>query len=165
MTRRAAGRRGRHLVAALCLLPVMVLPDAAAADPALQLLDDGGAVLAQLPMREGAEICLRWSHSVTGGAVADCFENRAGQLTLTRSFLHDFAAGLGEVAGRGRLVSAPRGGYWIVDINEAMPANSLNLRNGSDRVGHILAAAGQELPLSDYVARGARVSLHLNLHP
>lgn len=144
----------------------MVLPDAAAAaDPALQLLDDGGAVLAQLPMREGAEICLRWSHSVTGGAVADCFENRAGRLTLTRSFLHDYAAGLGEVAGRGQVVAALRGGYWIVDIDEAMPANSLTLRNGSDRVGHILAAAGQELPVSDYVARGARVSLHLNLHP
>ena len=143
----------------------MVLPDAAAADPALQLLDAGGAVLAQLPMREGAEICLRWSHSVTGGAVADCFENRAGRLTLTRSFLHDYAAGLGEVAGRGQVVAAPRGGYWIVDIDEAMPANSLTLRNGSDRVGHILAAAGQELPVSDYVARGARVSLHLNLHP
>lgn len=162
MTRRAAGR---HLVAALCLLPVMVLPDAAAADPVLQLHDDGGAVLAQLPMRDGAEICLRWSHSVTGGAVADCFENNAGQLTLTRSFLHDFAAGLGEVAGRGRLVSAQGGGYWIVGINEAMPANSVTLRNGSDPVGHTLTAAGQELPLSDYVARGARVRLHLNLHP
>lgn len=163
MTHRALGRR--HLVAALCLLPVMFLPQVAAATPVLQLHDDGGAVLAHLPMPDGAEICLRWAHSVTGGAVADCFENRSGRLTLTRSFLHDFAAGLGEVAGRGRLVSAQGGGYWIVELDEAMPANSITLRNGSERVAHKLTTAGQELPLSDHVATGARVRLHLNLHP
>jgi len=151
---------GRLVFAALCVLPAL-----AVAGPALQLHDDDGAVLAQLPMRDGAEICLHWAHSVTGGAVADCFENRAGTLTLTRSFLHDFAAGLGEVAGRGQVVSAQGGGYWIAGMNEAMPANTVTLRAGSAQVGHRLAGAGQDLLLSDHVARGARVRLYLNLNP
>ena len=161
VTRRATGRR---------CLAALFAPVLAAAGPALQLQGEGGAVLAQLPMPGGAEICLHWAHSVTGGAVADCFENRAGRLTLTRSFLQDYAAGLGEVAGRGQVVAAQGGGYWITGIDEAMPANSLTLRAGSARVGHRLAVTtlqgqGQELQLSEYVARGARVRLYLNLTP
>lgn len=157
MTGRATGR--------LCFAALFV-PGLACADPAtLQLQDAGGAVLAQLPMSAGAEICLRWAHSVTGGAVADCFENRSGTLTLTRSFLHDFAAGLGEVAGRGMLVSAQGGGYWIMGIDEALPDNGLTLRAGSGHVGHRLTTADHDLALLDHVDRGARVRLQLNLTP
>ncbi|MGP9790476.1 DUF1850 domain-containing protein [Roseinatronobacter sp. NSM] len=143
-------------------LAALFAPVVACADAALHLQDARGAVLAQLPMPADTEICLRWAHSVTGGAVADCFENRAGQLTLTRSYLHDFAAGLGEVAGRGTLVAAQGGGYWIVGIDEALFDNSLTLRVGSEHVGHRLTAAGHDLALLDHVDHGARVRLQLN---
>ena len=119
-----------------------------------------GAILGQLAFDAGQEVCLSWSHSVTGGAVSDCFENRAGHLTLTRSYLHDFAAGLGEVAGRGRLRSAAGGGYWIEDIDEVLPDNALFLRVGTASVGHQLRGAQAGLDLSARAA-GQRVTMRL----
>lgn len=128
-----------------------------AAGPVLHVTTEAGEIGA-LPMPEGREICLRWNHSVTGGKVADCFENRAGALVLTRAYLHDFAAGLGEVPGRGQLKSAAGGGYWITGIDEVLPDNTLTLRIGTARVDHMLG----DLPLSQR-APGARA--HLTLLP
>ena len=128
-------------------LAALFLVTAAQADPVLHALGDGDAVLAEFPMAEGQEICLHWAHSVTGGDVADCFENRAGNLTLTRSYLHDFAAGLGEVEGRGTLIPDPQGGYWIIEMNEALPDNRLALRTGAADVGHRLVAGEHSIAL------------------
>ncbi len=138
--RRATG--GRLILAAL------FLSSAAQAEPVLQVTLAEGDVLGALPLPEGREACLHWAHSVTGGAVADCFENRDGQLVLVRSYLHDFAAGLGETAGRGHLVSAKGGGYWIEDIDAPMTANALDLRIGALAVDHRLSAGGETLALS-----------------
>ncbi|SDX43450.1 DUF1850 domain-containing protein [Roseicitreum antarcticum] len=139
-------------------LAVISLP--AQADT-LQITGADGESLAAMPFPQGVEICLRWSHSVTLGAVADCFENRSGALTLMRSYLHDFAAGLGEVAGRGTLTSAPDGGYWITGMDEALPANSLALRVGPARVGHRIDHPGGTLDLSA-IAANTRVTLTLS---
>lgn len=109
-------------------------------------------MLGQLPFDAGHAICLRWSHSVTGGAVADCFENRSGTMVLTRSYLHDFAAGLGEVAGRGQLQPSAGGGYWITGIDEVIPGNALALRVGPMAVNHTLSGGGQSLSLSQIAA-------------
>ena len=119
-----------------------------------------GLAIGQLHFEPGQEICLTWAHSVTGGKVADCFENRAGSLVLSRSYLHDFAAGLGEVAGRGTLRSAPSGGYWIEGIDEAIVNNTLRLRVGAPRVGHVLSDGANRLNLS---ARAAGASIYLRL--
>jgi hypothetical protein len=75
-------------------------------------------------------------------------------MILVRSFLHDFAAGLGTVEGRGgRLVSAPGGGYWIEGINEPIPGNALALRVGEQRVGHRLEIGSETYGLSAMAAR------------
>jgi hypothetical protein len=137
---------GRHGCAAL-LCAALFAGAHAMAQPVL-VVETTDAPLGELPFQPGAEICLRWNHSVTGGAVADCFENVAGQLTLTRSYLHDFAAGLGEVAGRGRIAPAATGGYWITEIAEPIPDNSLGLRVGPAAVNHRLTSAGQAIALS-----------------
>jgi hypothetical protein len=144
---------GRLVPAAL----FVVFGAAAQAGPVLQVTGPDGSRLAQMPFN-GAEICLRWAHSVTGGAVADCFTAPDGNLTLTRSYLHDFAAGLGEVAGRGTLTSAPEGGYWIVGIDEAIPPPGLRLRIGPARVDHRLTGASGTINLSD-LAANTRVTL------
>ena len=81
-------------------------------------------------------------------------------MVLTRSYLHDFAAGLGDIAGRGRLEPAEGGGYWIEGIDEDIRDNALPLRIGAPRVGHVLGSAGQTLALSA-IAPGARVTLRL----
>lgn len=142
-----------------CLGAALGFSLSADAQPVLTVTTDTEE-LGTIPMPEGQDICLRWRHSVTGGKVADCFANRAGQLMLTRSYLHDFAAGLGEVEGRGTLTPAPGGGYWITDMDEPLSENSLTLRIGSERVGHILYAGDTVLPLST-LAPGARASLTL----
>lgn len=121
---------------------------------------DGHVLLAERAP-EGGEWCLRWNHSVTGGEVADCFVNDGGQMVLRRSYLHDFAAGLGTVEGRGgRLVPAPRGGYWIEGLREEIPGNALTLRVGSERVDHRLVTGGAAHRLSPRAA-GARVTIRL----
>lgn len=148
------GVRGRLCVAALaCALP-------AGAD-VLKVRLASGEVLAEWPMEEGHEVCLTWFHSVTGGDVADCFVNDAGRLVLMRSYLHDFAAGLGESPGRGTLSPAPGGGYWIEGIGEVMPGNALALRIGGAAVDHRLALDGKSLALS-VLAPGQAARLFLN---
>ncbi len=116
--------------------------------------------LAETDVAEGAEWCLTWNHSVTGGAVADCFVNVAGRMMLSRSYLHDFAAGLGTVEGRGTLRSAPGGGYWIDGIDEHLAGNALVLRVGSPSVAHRLRVGTRAVALSD-LAAVQRVTLRL----
>jgi hypothetical protein len=134
--------------------------NSAKADPFFQVLNADRVMIVETPFSPRAEICLRWAHSVTGGPVADCFENRNGALTLTRSYLHDFAAGLGEVLGRGTLRSAEGGGYWIDGIDEQMPAAGLRLRVGPPRVGHALHTPEGVIDLSA-IAANTRVTLQL----
>jgi hypothetical protein len=136
---------GRRLAAPFLAI---LLASPVCAESVLDVRLGSGEVLAQWPMAEGQELCLTWAHSVTGGKVADCFTNTAGQFMLMRSYLHDFAAGLGEVAGRGTLRPAQGGGYWIEGIEEAMPENTLLLRIGAAPVGHILQLGAKHLALS-----------------
>ncbi len=131
------------------------------AENVLRVERPDGNVLVEAPAPPGAGWCLRWRHSVTGGKVADCFNNDGGRMVLVRSFLHDFAAGLGTVEGRGgRLVSAPGGGYWIEGINAPIPGNVIVLRVGSARVGHLLEIGGETYGLSA-VAAGERAFIRL----
>ena len=150
-----ARRAGRPVAAALSL----GLAIGAAGADTLRVEGADGPLL-RLPAPEGAEWCLHWNHSVTGGAVADCFANEGGRMVLTRSYLHDFAAGLGEVAGRGTVRSAPEGGYWIENMDEPIAGDALVLRVGRPAVDHRLRIGGTEHGLSD-IAAGRRVTLRL----
>lgn len=130
---------------------------AAGAD-ALSVRGPDGAEVGRIAVAPGDEVCLRWSHSVTGGAVADCFEIRDGRLILARSYLHDFAAGLGHLPGRGVQRAAEGGGYWIEEMAEPVPGDTLPLRVGRPEVGHRLTSGDRTLDLSARVA-GDRVTL------
>lgn len=133
----------------------------APAQPVLWVVDAAsGQEIARLAAPEGGEWCLSWAHSVTGGAVADCMALRGGVAVLTRSFLHDAAAGLGDLPGRGRMRPAEGGGYWIEEINEALPPEGLRLRIGPPVVGHVLTSPAGRLALSE-LAAGRRVFLRL----
>ncbi|HUF57797.1 MAG TPA: DUF1850 domain-containing protein [Thermohalobaculum sp.] len=146
---------GRLFAAALS-----VLLAAGGASGATLTIESAKGPLLEFPVPEGATWCLCWSHSVTGGPVADCFVNRSGRMILARSYLHDFAAGLGEVPGRGTLRPAAEGGYWIENMDEPVPGNALVLRVGRPAVNHRLAIGGGEYSLSA-VAAGRRVTLRL----
>ena len=130
-------------LAGLC---VALLPAGAVAGTLV--VEEGGARIAALPLAEGAEWCLSWNHSVTGGAVADCFVNDGGAMVLERSYLHDYAAGLGEVPGRGRVRAAKGGGYWIEGIDERIAGNALPLRVGRASVDHRITSGDATLALS-----------------
>lgn len=122
------------------------------------VVESGGAVLARAPLPDGAEWCLTWNHSVTGGDVADCFGNAEGAMVLRRSYLHDFAAGLGEVPGRGTIRPAARGGYWIEGIDERV--EPLVLRVGRRETDHRIRLGDGVIPLSR-LAPGARVTIRV----
>lgn len=151
------GRAGRALAGAALLATA---PLVAAQEGAVLLeLSADGEVLARLPLGPDGDFCLSWSHSVTGGAVADCFRLTSAGLVLERSFLHDFAAGLGHLPGRGTQRPAPGGGYWIEGIDEPVPGGVLALRVGGPSVGHrIETSAGAMLDLTA-LAAGRRLRL------
>ncbi|SHM06748.1 protein of unknown function [Vreelandella subglaciescola] len=109
----------------------------------LQVAESDGELLVSMPMPVGAGWCLAWNHSVEGFTVHDCYRNQAGRMVLERSHLPDFAAGLDHIPGRGRQISDGQGGYWIEDINEAVPDNRYRLRVGSLKVNHRLVSHGE----------------------
>jgi hypothetical protein len=148
-------RAGRPWLGAALSLGLAAGAALAGGNPGFAVIGPGGTEVARL---DADAFCLHWAHSVTGGAVADCFEVRAGTLVLTRSYLHDFAAGLGHLPGRGTQRAAKGGGYWIEGIDEPVPGNTLVLRVGAPRVGHTLVAGDTTINLSARAA-GQRVLL------
>lgn len=137
-------------------LAAAALLAAAPASAGTLVVASGGEEIVRAPLGAGGEWCLTWNHSVTGGAVADCFASEGGRMVLRRSYLHDFAAGLGEVPGRGRIRAAEGGGYWIEGIDEVV--DPLVLRVGRPGTDHRLRAGGREIALSR-IAPGARVTI------
>jgi len=119
-----------------------------------------GTEIAHLPVPEGAGWCVLWRHSVRGFEVSDCYENRGGQMVLTRAHLPDFAAGLDHVPGRGRQVSDGQGGYWILDIDEVVPGGAYILRPGGPEVDHRLQLGDRVVSLSAAAPR-ERVTIAL----
>lgn len=81
-------------------------------------------------------------------------------MVLVRAHLPDFAAGLDHIPGRGVQISDGMGGYFIQDINEAVPGNAYILRPGAGWVNHRISINGTQVSLSKVAAR-ARVRIAL----
>jgi hypothetical protein len=109
---------------------------------------EDGTLIARLPVPEGTGWCVLWRHSVKGFDVSDCYENRGGEMVLVRAHLPDFAAGLDHIPGRGRQVSDGKGGYWILDIDEAVPGDAYILRPGAGQVDHRIRVGETVVSLS-----------------
>lgn len=144
------------LIAALLLLALPVGTRAGT----LTATRADGTEIARLAVPEGAGWCVLWRHSVRGFEVSDCYENRRGQMVLTRAHLPDFAAGLDHVPGRGRQVSDGQGGYWILDIDEVVPGGAYILRPGGPEVDHRLQVGDRVVSLSAAAPR-ERVTIAL----
>ena len=119
----------------------------------LVVTQDGSIEIARLDVPDGAGWCVLWNHSVRGFAVSDCYENRGGQMVLVRAHLPDFAAGLDHIPGRGRQVSDGAGGYWILDIDEAVPGDAYVLRPGAGAVDHRIEMGDTIVSLSALAPR------------
>ena len=147
----------------MLLLTVLSAPGHAETLVASRVAD--GRVLASAEIAEGAGWCVLWRHSVQGFEVADCYLNLAGRMVLDRSHLPDFAAGLDHIPGRGVQRSDGMGGYWIEDIDEAVPGNSYVVRPGRyATVNHRIQVAGQTFSISR-VAEHDRVRISLEPEP
>ena len=142
------------------LLALLLSPTVTHADTLTATVIDTGAEIFRAEVPDGARWCVLWHHSVQGFEVEDCYENRAGRMVLVRSHLPDFAAGLDHIPGRGRQVSDGRGGYWIEDLDEAVPGDAYVLRPGVtftylglkvDATARVSTAAG---PLANVWAAG-----------
>ena len=136
---------------AALLLSALATVSASAGD--LVATREDGTELLRLPVPEGAGWCVLWNHSVAGFPVTDCYENRAGRMVLVSSRQPDFAAGLGHIPGRGRQVSDGEGGYWILDIDEAVPGDAYVLRPGAGAVDHRIAMGDRIVSLSALAPR------------
>jgi len=137
---------------ALAALLLSLLPDALRADTLTASHAETGDLLARAEIAHGEGWCVLWRHSVQGFEVTDCYVNREGRMVLDRSHLPDFAAGLDHIPGRGLQVSDGAGGYWIEDLNEAVPGNAYILRPGSMAVDHRLRIGDRTISLSQRAA-------------
>jgi hypothetical protein len=129
-----------------------------AAASAFLVVEAEGVAIMREPLGPDGRWCLVWEHSVTGITVSDCFRAEGASMVLERSHQPDFAAGLGEVPGRGTTVSDGAGGYWIEGIEAPMP-DGVALRRGGPAVAHRVRIAGAEHPLPG--AQGERLVLRL----
>ena len=120
----------------------------------------GDTMILQLDLADDSTWTFEWNHSVTGILVSDYYAYQGGQMILTDSHTPAFDAGLGHIPGRGRLESDANHGYWIRDINEAVPGNAYALRVGSKRVNHRILYQGITYSLSD-LAAGERVLIRI----
>jgi hypothetical protein len=134
----------------ILLLPVL-------AQPAYLTVTADDEVLFKLELSPGATWHIAWNHSVAGITVRDYYRWDGTQMIFMASFTPDFAAGLGHIPGRGRVVAGPRG-YWLLGINEAVTDNSYFLRVGSSSVNHRLVYHGTTYNLSA-IAAHRRVSI------
>jgi len=110
------------------------------------LLRVNGRPVAWLPLADGERLELTWVHSVSGIPVREVFRYQGGTLYFAETHNPWFAAGLGEVPGRGRVVSEAGHAVAIVDINE--PAWSFVFRLGAPEIDHTLWYRGRPLRLS-----------------
>lgn len=98
------------------------------------------------PVREGAVVELRWVHSVSAIPVREVFRVAQGALWLEETHNPWFAAGLGEIAGRGHTVAEGDHAVAIVGIHER--AQGMALRIGSPEIHHTLGVLGRSCDLS-----------------
>lgn len=144
---------------ACCALLLTVVCNTVAASELVATREDGTEI-ARLPVPVGTGWCVLWNHSVKGFPVSDCYENQSGRMVLVSSRQPDFAAGLGHLPGRGKMLSDGQGGYWIRDINEPVPGNAYILRPGLGAVNHRLQVGTSTVSLSEAAAR-QRVRIEL----
>lgn len=147
---------------AVLLGGLLALPVMAEADILTATVIESGDEIAAFDVPEGTGWCVLWRHSVQGFEVSDCYENQGGAMVLVRSHLPDFAAGLDHIPGRGRQVSDGQGGYFIEDLDEAVPGNAYVLRPGSAKVDHRLRVGNEETSLS---ARAEHARVRIALQP
>ncbi len=113
--------------------------------PGMLLRVDGRPV-AWLPLRQGESLSLTWVHSVSGIRVREVFRYQGGRLLFAETHNPWFAAGLGEVPGRGRVVAEAGHAVAIVGIDE--PAWGMVFRLGAPGIDHTLWYRGRPLRLS-----------------
>jgi len=110
------------------------------------LLRVNGRPVAWLPLADGEQVALTWVHSVSSIVVKEVFRYQNGTLYFMETHNPWFAAGLGEVPGRGRVVSEAGHAVAIVDIRE--PAWDLVFRLGAPEIDHTLWYRGRPFRLS-----------------
>lgn len=137
----------------MCLLLFLLTASVlAGAQTAHLRVVEGDTMLLDISLATDASWIMRWNHSVTGITVSDYYRWDGEHLLLTDSHTPSFDAGLGHIPGRGRQVSDGQHGYFILGINEGVPANAYLLRVGSARVNHRIVHAGQTYSLSELAA-------------
>jgi hypothetical protein len=154
---RAAPRRG-GLALALGLAGTLAAADAAAL--ALAVVGGEGDPILTVDLPPDGRWCLVWNHSVTGIEVADCFRAGPGGMVLESSHQPDFAAGLGDLPGEGRVRSDGAGGYVIEGLSRPVPEAGLALRRGGPAVAQRFLVDGRTLPLPPG-PRGERLLVRL----
>jgi len=116
----------------------------------------------KLDLTKSPQWIVRWNHSVTGITVSDYYYWDGQSMILTDSHTPAFDAGLGHIPGRGEQLSDGQNGYFIVNIDEAVPNNSYAMRVASRLVNHRIIHAGKTYSLSE-IAERQRITISIEI--
>ncbi len=86
--------RRRLAASGLALLGATAVAGVASADSTLVVADDEGDRLLEVPVEQGAEITISYTHSAQKTPVEDVYVVDGSQLRADRSVFHSFGAGL-----------------------------------------------------------------------
>ncbi len=83
--------------------------------------DASGNLVSLIPLQEGDEFAIRFTHSVALTPVEEWFEAHDGQITLRRTVYEDFGAGLPHDAQSGQLMSVENGKISLTGYDLVIP--------------------------------------------
>ena len=130
---------------------------AAALSPLCLVLKDAdsGEVYAAVPVKEGEEFSVTFTHSVNRTDETELYAVRGGEIYLTGCVYYSFGAGVAEVLDESWSLAAGDGGEMIIsDINMKMTPLRYVVGTVSD---HILSIGGRQISLRELCGQNSSV--------
>ena len=126
----------------------------------LVLSDSTGKELLAVPMGEGDEFAIRYTHSVAQSPVEDWFSVEDGIIYLEKTVYQDFGAGLPHNADEGQIMDFGGGRISISDFHRALPAFDLRVGRTANHTLLLEQDDGttREIPLNTLIKPGQAVT-------
>ncbi len=121
---------------------------------------NSGKVLAYIPLSEGDQFQMKYTHSIHLSDVVESYVvTKDQEIKQFELMYEDFAIGMPENASEGETFEHSDGKYYLKNMDKIFP--SFDLRIGKVRANHTLIVGKNEYPLSHYMEPGTWVRLKI----
>ena len=141
----------------VCLLAALLFYTFGLKQTAL-VFDSGEEPLVYLPLTEGEEFSLLYTHSIHLSEVQERYlAEKDGTITLFELIYEDFGIGMPSEAMAGETFTMEGGKYIMSGMDRNMPF--FYLRTGQVKADHTITYGGHARKLSDVIVPGSRVKI------